>query len=132
MPLLGWVTDGGAGHRVRSIGASVLAGGWQERGHLDPMQLGAVDATSIAGLELLMSVKAGFALAIGDGFHPSEAEGGGFRLIVDLDVEFVLCVGHLHLLRDRPGAFHCPLTPGRPAITPLGVRKGIYLSSVCN
>jgi hypothetical protein len=64
-------------------------GGWQERGDLDPVQFGAAEALSIAGLELLVGVKAGVAVAIGDGFHSPEAEGGGFRLIVDLDVDFV-------------------------------------------
>jgi hypothetical protein len=77
-----------------------------------------------------VGVKAEAAVAIGDSFHAAEAEGGGFDLFVDLDVDFVLI--HLDFLCGRPGLFRFPLTPGRPAITPLGVRKGIYLSNACS
>jgi hypothetical protein len=91
------------------------------------VQFGATESTSIASLELLVSIKADAAVAIHNGLHAAEAEGGGFGLIVDLDVDFVLI--HLNFLCGRPGLFRFPLTPGRPAITPLGVRKGIYLSS---
>ena len=92
MPLLGWVTDGGAGQRVRSIGNSIseCRGRWQERGDFDPVQLDAADTMSIAGLELLVGVKAEAAITIGDGLHAAEAEGDGFSLTVDLDVDFVL------------------------------------------
>jgi hypothetical protein len=127
MPLLGWLTDGGTGYRAE---VSVLAGRWQELSDFYPVQFDATESTSIAGLELLVSFKAEVAVAIGDGFHAAETEGGGFSLTVDLDVDFVLI--HLNFLCDRPGVFRSPLTPGRPAITPLGVRKGIYRSSACS
>jgi hypothetical protein len=103
------VTDVGAGQRIRSIedSASERRGQWQERGDLDPVQFGATDPTSIAGLELLVGAKTEVAIAIGDGFHPSEAEDGGFGLIVDLDVDFVLI--HLNFLCGRPGLLAFPL-----------------------
>ena len=101
MPLLGWVTDGGAGQRVRSIANSIseCRGRRQELRDFDPVQFGATESTSIAGLELLVGIKAEVAIAIGDGLHPAEAEGGGFSLIVDLDVRFVL--------RDVHGSLNC-------------------------
>ena len=134
--LLGWVTDGGAGQRIRSIGNSIseCRGRWQERGDFYPVQFGAMESTSIPGLELLVGVEAKLAVDIGDSFHPTETEDGCFRRIGDLDVRCVLWGIHGNLgYWGRPGAFRgLPLPPGRPAITPLGVRKGIYLSSACS
>jgi len=83
-----------------------------------------MESTSIAGLELLVGVKAEVAIAIGDGFHAAETEGGGFSLVGDLDVHFVLI--HLNFLCGRPGLFRFPLTPGRPAIAPFGAKNGYY------
>jgi hypothetical protein len=96
MPLLGWVTNGREGYRAE---VSVLAGRWQEPGDFYPVQFGAMESTAIAGLKLLVGVKAEVAVAIGDGFHAAEAEGGGFSLIVDLDVRCVL--------RDVHGSLNC-------------------------
>jgi hypothetical protein len=98
------MTDGGGGSSVRCAGSSSCAGGWQERGDLNPVQLGATGPTSIAGLELLVSIKAEVAIAICNGLHAPETESGGFDLVGGFCFVVWDVHGSLYSL-GRPGIF---------------------------
>jgi len=91
------------------------------------VQFGTTETLSIAGLELFVGVKAEATITLGDGFHPPQAEGSDFRFVVDWDVDFMAWGTHfgLDFLRGRPGLFRFPLTPGRPAITPVGASQDL-------
>jgi hypothetical protein len=78
-----------------------------------------------------VGIKTGAAIGIGDSSHAAEAEGDSFDLVGGFCFVVWDVHGSLYSL-GRPGMFCYPLTPGRPAITPFGVRKGIYLSSACS